>query len=195
MNTNTAPQRPSSIDFLDKNGLEHFQFYFRQHWARMFWPFLRTVLLTLLIGLITWYTFIIVGIESSGSRRLTAAFFAVCLLLVQFWFLARFYRYFLHVAVITDKRVHRIRKSLLTYDEHESIDLWMLQDVRKHQRGPLQNTFGFGTIFLESADMQMRLHFVPHINERYADLLRLLEVARNQRIAATPPAPNEVQVK
>lgn len=157
----------------------------------MFWPFLRTGLLTLLIAIITYIAFFVVGMESAEARQLTAFFLVTCLFLVQFWFLARFYRYFLHVAVVTDKRVHRIRKSLLTYDEHESIDLWSLQDVRKLQRGPMQNTFGFGTIQLESADMQMRLHFVPRINERYADILRLLEIARTQRIVLQPHAGTE----
>lgn len=175
------------MDFLntDGRGLQKFQFYFRQHWMRMLWPLVRTALLTMLIIAITIFAFTGAA-ESQGARMTTAGFLLVSLLFIQFWFLTRFYRYFLHVTVVTDTRVHSVRKTLLTYDEHESIDLWLLQDVRKVQRGPVQNAFGFGSIHLESADMQLRLHFVPHVSERYADILRLLEMARSRRIITQP---------
>lgn len=175
----TAPSADGR--FQGQDARETFQFFFRQHWIRMLWPLTRTALLTVLfLGGATWLL-AAGGIGDGQSRVFIAAFAGACLLLTQFWFLARFYRYLLNVSVVTDKRAHRIRKSLVSYDEHESIDLWTLQDIRKIQRGPVQTTFGFGTLLLESADMQMRLHFVPRVVERYGDLLRLVEHARNHR--------------
>jgi hypothetical protein len=179
--------------FQGKDRQEAFQFYFRQHWIRLLWPFVRTALLTIVVLAGAVLALSLAGIEDTASRVLTAAFFTVCLLLVQFWFLARVYRYFLSVVVITDKRAHRIRKTILAYDEHESIDLWVLQDIRKLQRGPIQNTLGFGTLLLESSDIQMRIHFVPHVAQRYQDLMQLVERARGERHmrqeAATAPLP------
>ncbi|MEN9560804.1 MAG: hypothetical protein RIQ56_77, partial [Candidatus Parcubacteria bacterium] len=100
------------------------------------------------------------------------------LALIQLEFIGRFYRYFLYVCVVTDRKVHRIKKTLLAIDDHQSIDLWVLQDINKHQRGIVQNLFGFGTLILEANDTQMRVHFTPDIGKRYEDLLHLRERAR-----------------
>ncbi len=186
-------KRPTpAAGFQGQDVHETFRLYFRQHWIRMLWPTVRSLLLTALLGGIAAVAFLVTGIDSSGMRLITALFLAVCLLAVQLWFLARFYRYFLHVVVITDRRAHRIKKTLLAYDEHESVDLWTLQEIRKLQRGPVQNTLGFGTLHLISADMQLRLHFVPHVSRRATDLLGFVEEGRTSRAAPPrdePPQP------
>lgn len=100
--------------------------------------------------------------------------------LVQWEFLVRFYRHFLSVIIVTDKKIHRIKKTLVFLDTHQSIDLWVLQDIKKTQRGIIQNILGFGTLILEAQDSELRIHFTPKIGKRYNDLMHLRERARHQ---------------
>jgi hypothetical protein len=91
----------------------------------------------------------------------------------------RFYRYFLSLTIVTDRKVHRIRKTLLTMNIHESVDLWLLQDITKSQRGIIQNLFGFGSLILEGQNQPLlRIHFTPHITLNHTKLMHLRERAR-----------------
>jgi len=165
-------------DFPGKDPGEVFQSSFRQHWIRMLWPFTKTSLLTLLIFTIGFLTFFIIDVGQSTPRHLMLVFLLLFFLIIQFEFLVRFYRYFLYVIVVTDRRVHRIKKTILTTDEHECVDLWVLQEIDKRQRGPIQNILGFGSLTLEAQDTCMTLHFVPHIESRYNEIMSLRERAR-----------------
>jgi hypothetical protein len=163
-----------SIDFQGKDPGERFQFYFRQHWIRLLKPFLRMLAETLVIVVIGY--FLVPGAEGP-TRRFVVVMLSVFFLLSQFEFLIRFYRYFLTVIVITDRKIHRIKKTLLTTNDHQSIDISSIQDINKSQRGVVQNVLGFGTLVLEAQDTQLRLHFTPDISKRYHDLLKLRGVA------------------
>lgn len=143
----------------------------------MAWPILKAVLLTSLIMLIGSATFFSVN-TTGPTRHLILLFLLAFFLAVQFELLIRLYRYFLYVIIVTDRRVHRIKKTLLMTDEHESIDLWVLQEIQKMQHGPVQNVFGFGSVTLEAQDTRLTLHFVPHIAERYREIMHLRELAR-----------------
>ena len=94
------PPPHAGFDFQGRDNLEAFQFYFRQHWICMLWPFTRAFLLTLGLGVATYMTFFAFGIEEQGLRRISAIFIFLCLLVTQYLFLLRFYRYFLHVTVV-----------------------------------------------------------------------------------------------
>lgn len=167
--------------FQGKDLAEHFQFYFRQHWIRMLWPFSKAVLLTLAIFATGYFTLFVIEIESPGARRLLIGFLFLFLLVVQFEFLIRFYRHFLYVTVITDRRAHRIKKTLMTMDEHECVDLWALQEITKIQRGPLQTLLNFGSLKLEAQDTHLTFHFVPQIGGRYQAMMKLWEKARRAK--------------
>lgn len=182
------PDTAARTDFPGKDPGEEFQSSFRQHWIRMLWPFSRILLLTLLILLIGYMTFFVVDIEQSTPRRLTLLFLLVFFLTIQIEFLVRFYRYFLYVVVVTDRKIHRIKKTLLTTDEHECVDLWALQEIDKRQRGPIQNLLGFGSLMLEAQDTHMTLHFVPRISMRYTEIMSLRERARasGRRVSLEP---------
>lgn len=168
-------------DFPGKDPREIFQSSFRQHWIRILWPFSKASLLTLLILAIGFLTFFVVGVAASGPRHLMLIFLLLFFLMIQFEMLIRFYRYFLYVVVVTDRRIHRIKKTLLTMDEHESVDLWALQEIDKRQRGPIQTILGFGSLFLEAQDTHMTLHFVSQIEKRYNEIMGLRERARAER--------------
>lgn len=179
-------------DFPGKDPGEVFQSSFRQHWIRILWPITKALLLTLLILTIGFLTFFAVDIGRGTARHLVLVFLLLFFLVIQFEFLIRFYRYFLYVVVVTDRKVHRIKKTLLTTDEHECVDLWMLQEINKRQRGPIQNLLGFGSMVLEAQDTRMTLHFVPQIERRYAGIMSLREQARasGRRMSLEPAAPS-----
>lgn len=166
------------MEFQGKDPRETFQFYFRQHWMRMTLPFARALVFTALIVGVGAFTFLGENTTNAPGRRLLLLFFLLFLGIVQFDFLSRFYRYFLYVVIVTDRKVHNIKKTLLAYDEHESVDLWVLQDIHKSQRGLFQNLLNFGTLTLEAQDTHIRLHFTPCIQQRYKELMHLRERAR-----------------
>ncbi len=171
---------PATVDFQGKHAEETFQFYFRQHWIRLVWPFCRMVFYTLLLFLVGYVVFVRVGLEDTGTRRATLLVFCFLLLVAHVEFLVRFYRHFLYVVIVTDKKVHRIKKTLLAIDEHQSMDLWMLQDINKIQHGIIQNFLGFGSLSMEAQDTALRIHFVPRITEQYEVLSGLRERARSR---------------
>ncbi len=171
----------NSIHFQGKDPSEVLQFYFRQHWIRMVKPTAEMIVMTaMLIGIgavLEWS----VGLDQGTTRHVFLLLLLSFLLAVQFRFLNKFYCYFLYMVIVTDRKVHRIKKNLLTLDTHQSVDMWSLQDLKKSQRGPIQNLFGFGTIVLEAQDTQLRIHFTPRVTEHYEALLHLLEMNRDER--------------
>jgi hypothetical protein len=166
------------LTFQGKDREEVFQFYYHQHWIRMFWPILRFLLWNILIIGSCILLLTTVQFADPLTRHTILTLLMIFFLLAHFEFIVRFYHYLLYVIVVTDKRVHRIKKTLLTLDDHESTDLWVLQDIDKRQHGIIQNLLGFGSIILEAQDTQIRIHFTPNIAEKYVLFTRLREQAR-----------------
>lgn len=166
------------IPFPGKDPDEKFCFYYRQHWMRLMPRLLRMMSGSIVVLTIGYIAFFVVQIDASFPRRLILLFLIFLFLYFQLEFLAAFYRHFLYIIVITDKKVHRIKRTLITIDDHESIDLWVLQDINKSQRGIIQNLLGFGTLILSAQDSVLRLHFTPNIAERSEDIMHLRERAR-----------------
>lgn len=175
-----SPPLTADTEFQGKHPGEAFQFSFRQHWIRLLWPFTKLIVWHLLIIGIAYVTFAMIRIPDSFTRRATLILLTFFYLLANFEFLARFYRHYLYVIVITDKKIHRIKKSLIILDDHQSIDLWALQDINKYQHGLIQNLLGFGSIELEAQDTLLRIHFTPAIANIYEKLMHLREQARTQ---------------
>ncbi|HBU09648.1 MAG TPA: hypothetical protein DEB30_02495 [Candidatus Peribacter riflensis] len=172
------PVVSAGFSFQAKDRSEAFQFYFHQHWVRLVWPFLRLILWNVLIAG-TGLTMVFGGtFDEPRTRHTILIILTTFFLLAHFEFLARFYHYLLYVIVVTDKRIHRIKKTLLTMDDQESTDLWVLQDIHKRQHGIIQNILGYGSLILQAQDTEVRIHFTPAINKRYAALTRLREQAR-----------------
>ncbi|MDD5041269.1 MAG: hypothetical protein PHX87_03280 [Candidatus Peribacteraceae bacterium] len=175
MNTSASD---SGFSFQAKDQAEAFQFYYHQHWIRLVWPLCRLLFWNILIAgtgiiMLTGTMF-----AEPLSRRTILAILTAFFLLAHFEFLARLYHYLLYVIVVTDRKIHRIKKTLLTMDDHESTDLWVLQDIHKRQHGLIQNLFGYGTMILQAQETEVRIHFTPNINKRYAALTALRERAR-----------------
>ena len=166
--------------FQGKDEKEIFQFYFRQHWIRLLGPFSRMILWSAAI--------IAVGFFMIGTLKVTDDFLrhgmllALCFLfaLIQLSFLMRFYVHFLYVIIITDCKIHRIKKNLFSIDDHQAIDIWTLQDIHRCQHGIIQNIFSYGSLILESQETTLKIHFVPQIARKHEQILHLRETARAQ---------------
>jgi hypothetical protein len=169
----------SALSFPGKDHDEQFCCYFRQHWIRLWYHTMWWVLQMFSILVAGILSFAVLDLQETGSRRMIIAILGALFIFWNMEFLCSFYRYFLTVIIITDRKVHRIKKTLLAVDDHHSIDLWMLQDIVKRQHGVIQNMLKFGTLILEAQESQVRLHFTPRIQEHYALLMHLREKARN----------------
>jgi hypothetical protein len=176
----------TGIDFQARHHGEAFQFHIHQHWIRLTWPLGKLVISNVLLLTASWATLVLARPDDPLTRRAMLVFFTLLFLFVHFEFLARFYRYFLYVIVVTDRKIHRIKKTLFVTDEHESIDLAFLQDIQKQQCGIVQSLFGFGTLVLEAQETVARIHFVPCIVENYQRILQLREDALREATQSRP---------
>ena len=176
----------TDVRFPDSDPEEEFIVYFRQHWVRLFWPFLRCFFSSALIIAVGLLLFSFIEINDAFARRLLFFLLATFFLGVQCEFIARLYAYFLYVIIFTDRKRHRIKKTLITFNDHESIDLRSLQDIRKSQHGIVQNLLGFGSLILDAQTSQMKIHFVPRIAQCYDSLTRLREKLPARKQSQSP---------
>lgn len=166
------------MSFHGKYEEEEFQFCFHQHWIRLAVPAARMSILTILAlsgGLIVQSNPI-----SADVRHLLILFITLFLATIQFEFLEKLYNYFLYIIIVTDRRVHRIKKTIFITNDQQSIDLWVLQDINESQHGLIQNSFGFGSLILESQETTLKIHFVPQVSHKYELLVQLREQARRK---------------
>lgn len=134
----------------------------------------------MVIALGYWLVFVELGVSEWQNRHgILIALFSI-FAIIHITFLMRFYTYFLYLVVITDRRVHRIKKTLFSIDDHQIIDLATFQDIHKWQHGIVQNLFGFGSLIMEAQETVLKIHFVPHIAKIYARLSHLRERARER---------------
>jgi hypothetical protein len=183
------PKGRAPAMFGDKDHIEQFQFYFRQHWIRMLWPILTMMSGTLIVLAVGITVFGFVTLPNEIVRRICLLFLTAFLLGLHFQFVARFYRHFLYIIVVTDRRIHRIKKQLLSLDDHQCIDLGSLQEIQKRQHGIVQNMLGFGSLILEAQETELKIHFVPRISHQYATIMHIQAelAARAQRGTVGPP--------
>jgi len=183
----TKPQAPP-ISFPGKDPTEEFRFYFHQHRIRVVQAGSRVFLLFLacIAGI---YFSGVFTTEDDMTRRMVAVLLSVFFFVPQMNFLIRIYRHFLYLIVVTDKKVHTFKRTLISVDRHESVDLSALQDIKKHQRGIVQNMLGFGTLTLEAQNSKLTLHFTPDIDTIYNSILGLRELARHTQPNNEPPLP------
>jgi len=170
----------ADLDFQGKHANEEMAFYFHQHWIRLLWPFVRMVLWNVFVFGAGYATFVMGNTDDDLTRRLMLSIFTIIFTLSHFGFLVCIYTYLLYVIVVTDKKIHRIKKTLLTINDHQSIDLWMLQDINKCQHSIIQNILGFGSIILEAQETVLRLHFIPHVEKNCQRFMDLREQARSK---------------
>ncbi len=179
----TPPGSPSAVEFQGQDPQEVFSFYFRQHWIRMAWPSTRMLLWTAALLLFGYFLFFFIGVEDAFLRHSMLVVFVIIVAITQWEFMMRFYMRFLYVIIVTDRKIHRIKKTLFSIDDHQCLDLATIQDLHKKQHGLVQNLFGYGSLILEAQDTELRIHFVPKINAIYNRLLQARTDALRQHNA------------
>lgn len=176
----TSTQAPQ-IYFPGMDPGEEFRFYFHKHWIRL----LRQAGLLLLWVIAFLAVFFVSGVmtvENEFTRRVLVVLLCVLFIVPQIMFIIKLYHHFLAMVIITDKKVHQFKRTLIAVDRHQTVDLWMLQEIGKSQRGIIQNILGFGTLLLEAQNTQIRLHFVPSINDVRDKIVGLREDARTKML-------------
>jgi hypothetical protein len=176
----------STISFPGMDTGETFRFSFLRH-PIILWRAGGFLALMMLAFIALTIVSSVSEIEDPPTARVTIVILCLFFVISNLWFLVRVYRFELRVVVATDKKIHQFKRTLLAVDRHESIDLWVLQDVVKIQRSVIQNIFGFGTLKLEAQNTQLRLHFVPHIDDVYNQVVHLREQARDRTLPIQIP--------
>lgn len=170
--------------FTGMNPGERLQFYYRQHWMRLVRMGQVFVVGTAVYAAALW---LLAGIPDDDTRRLLLTIASWAYAVLHFVLVARFYRYFLYVIVVTDTKVYRIKKTLVAVDDRQSIDLWSLGDVTMQQHGLFQNLFGFGTLILHGGE-ELKIHFTPKIRQQLHRLSALRAQARSRSMGGPAPA-------
>lgn len=168
--------------FPGKHPGEMLQFYYRQHWMRLVRMAQLFVVGTVLYMLALW---LVSDLPRDDARMLLLTFTSWAFALLQLLVLARFYRYFLYIIVVTDQKIYRIKKTLIAVDDRQTIDLWNLSDVTMQQHGLFQNLFGFGTLVLHG-DEELRIHFTPRIRDKLHRISMLRAQARSRVFGGMP---------
>lgn len=181
-------QANTVVSFPGMDPGEKFQFYFRRHWSRQvrYFGFLFLWMCAFILLMI------VSGVEDlsdDSTRRALIIMLCVFFLIPHFMFTMKFYKHFLTVTIVTDRKVHQFKRTLIAVDTHQSVDLWMLQDIDKLQRSVVQNLLGFGSLRLEAQNSQLVIHFVPHIQTVYEKIVALREAVRSRNHVA--PSPNK----
>lgn len=178
-------ERPSTgskhVHFPGMDPAEDFRFYYRRHWLALAQP-TRDYFLWMVAFFALAIAAGVTGMEDDITRRATTIMLCILFIIPNIIFLTKIYKHFLYIVIVTDKKVHQFKRTLLAVDKHESIDLWMLQDVNKSQRGIVQNIFGFGTLFLEAQNSRIKLHWTPRIDHMYDIIVGLREEARRRSL-------------
>jgi hypothetical protein len=170
---------PVRADFQGSDPREMLQFFFRQHWIRLLWPAARTLF---------WSALIIgagaVAYGVGGAWHPILAALALLFVFCHLQLLARVYRHFLTIIIVTDRKFHHVKRNLLSLNDHHTVDIAMLQDVVRRQSGIVQSVMGYGTVILDVNGKPMRIHFVPHLSDTHEGIMKL-----RQQAGGTTPRP------
>ena len=171
----------TDFGFQGKHASEHYQFHYYHHWVKFVAPFM--VLTGVYSVIIASFLTFNLQVNAEVAMRQTILWVSVvAILFFNFNFLRLFLKRFLHLVVVTDKMVHRIRKTLVFRNDHRSIDLQSVQEVKKIQHGLLPNMLDYGQISIEAQETTLDLHYVPNISSVYERLLQLQNNARTKAL-------------
>lgn len=154
----------------------------RRHWLSLLRdasPALGITLLTVL----AWFLPIGPDVDPA-ARHLIVIVLCILLIALHGYFASRLYGHFLRALVLTDRKLHHIRKTLVHRDDQRSIEFPILLNVRKHQRGIHQALLKYGSLILETPETSLTLRFVPRVDDVLAAIMA--------KKAETRPDPKEV---
>lgn len=169
---------------------EEFRFYFHRHVMKLWMPS-GIMLFWMALAAVLTYVSGVTDMDDTGMRRALIILLALCFILPQMTFIVRVYNYYMRLVVVTDQKIHIFKRTLITTDKHDSVDLVSLQEIDRKQQSVIQNMLGFGTLRLEGQNVQILIHFTPKIDSVYGDIVRLREEARQKNF----PIPAQLTVQ
>ncbi len=179
-------ENKKDLHFKGQYADEQVEAFFRAHW------------ITLVPGIIANIFFLVVIAVIFGSfSSEIAAFFRtsigeLVLILSVFlltYFIHNFFiklvNHFLNTVIVTNLRIVEIQKMIFVKDLQISLDLRMVQDVKKMQNGILENVMNFGElIFMMSSSDVRVIKFVPNPNFQFRLINRVKLEAVQKRLGA-----------
>jgi hypothetical protein len=154
----------AQVEFPGKEPGEKYRFHFRQHWVRLVPPFAKAAAWTLLLFFSSLMRFVGAPFDDT-TRRFILIPLAVFFVFFQMQLMRRWYEYFLHVIVVSDTKVHRLKKQFLLMENQRSTELSSIKDTRTLQRGFMQPLLKFGTLVLDAPEGELPLHFTPDVTK------------------------------
>lgn len=179
-----STENKKDLHFKGQYADEQVEAFFRAHW------------ITLVPGIIAHFFFLIViAVVFGNFSSEIAAFFRtsigeIVLILSVFlltYFIHNFFikliNHFLNTVILTNLRIVEIQKMIFVKDLQISLDLRMVQDVKKLQNGILENVVNFGElIFMMSSSDVRVIKFVPNPNFHFRLINRVKLEAVQKRI-------------
>ena len=173
----------TGLDFPGKEPSEEYRFYFRQHWARLIPPLFKAFFWSALLFLSSILSYVGLPLDDT-VRHMVLIPLTLIFLLFQMQLMRKWYEYFLHVVIVTDTKIHRMKKRFLLTEHERSVDIASIRDVRREQHGAIQPLLSFGTLELDTAQGEIMLHFTPRLREIHDALIAQRD---NPKPAPQPP--------
>lgn len=169
-----------AVTFPGKEPSEAYRFHFRQHWLRLLPTLLKAGIWTILVIFMAltrnW------GFELDDTvRRLFLMAITIFFVFFQMLLMRRWYEYFLFIVIVTNAKLHYIKKPFIFMDHQRSVELVTIKDIRRDQRGLIQPMLGFGTLLLDTAQGEMSIHFVPKISQMHSAIIERREESTVQQ--------------
>lgn len=144
---------------------EEVQFFFRKHWTH----FLKPVIFGLLIGVMTFLFFFVMGAIVTMFRiTFFYSFFAFSAIIVSILYINTLFlqiiNYFFDLIIVTNNRIIVCKKTVFLKNDNDAIDLTKIQDIGVVAHGFLRNYLNYGSlvITLSMAAPPVSLNFVPN---------------------------------
>lgn len=164
--------------------------FFRAHWITMLPDMVVHFFFAVLI-------FVIFGSYSSEiisffKTSLGAIVLILSVFLITYFihnFFVKLVNHFLNTVIITNFRIVEIQKVIFIKDFQVSLDLKMVQDVKKEQNGILENILNFGELIfmMSSSDIRV-MKFVPNPSFHFRMINRIkLENMQKQILPGEQP--------
>lgn len=149
--------------------------FFRPHWVTLMPHLFIHILILAVLGVVAanFYELVFSFLRTDTGRFVFIGSVLVGTYAIHNFFI-KFISHFLKVVIITNLRIVEVQNILFVNDLQSSLDVNMIQDVEKIQKGIIKNLLKFGelTIILSSSDTRT-LRFVPNPNYHFRLINRL----------------------
>lgn len=144
---------------------EEIQFFFRKHWTH----FLKPVLFGLLIGIMTFMFFLVMGaIVTLFHISFFYSFFAFSVIVVSILYINTLFlqiiNYFFDMVIVTNNRIIVCKKTVFLKNDNDAIDLTKIQDTGVIAHGFMRNYLNYGSLLitLSTSAPPVQINFVPN---------------------------------